>query len=346
MTRIHTVRWGMIGAGSVTEIKSGPAFQKADGSMLASVMRRSPGLAQDYARRHDVPRYHESAEELIYDPHVDAVYIATPPGSHLELALMVCEARKPAYVEKPMARNHEECKRMLEAFEAAGIPLFVAYYRRRLPRFVAAKELLAKNRLGRITSINYRYTHLRWEGTPSELPWRLRPEHSGGGFFLDLGCHTLDLLDFLLGPLRNVSGMAANVASSYAPEDSVALQFRTEGGALGTAQWNFAGHMKEDVIEITGTDARLRMSTFGDEPLEIISKGAVETVHRPNPLNIQQPLIQSIVDDLRGVGSCPSTGWSAARTSRVMDVALDAYYGGRADEFWRRPETWPGAPRR
>ena len=346
MSWLHGVRWGMIGAGSVTEIKSGPAFQKAEGSALTAVMRRSPGLAQDYARRHDVPRYHESAEELIYDPHVDAIYIATPPGSHLELALQACEARKPVYVEKPMARNHDECKRMLEAFEAADVPLFVAYYRRRLPRFVAAKELIQKGRLGQITSVSYRYTHQRWEGNLAELPWRLRPEHSGGGFFLDLGCHTLDLFDFLLGPLRNVSGMATNTASAYAVEDNVALHFRTEQGALGAASWNFAGHMKEDVIEITGTDARLKMSTFGDEPLEIITKGGVETMHRPNPLNVQQPLIQSIVDQFLGRGECPSTGYSAARTSRVMDVVLDGYYGGRADEFWLRPETWPGAPRR
>jgi predicted dehydrogenase len=303
-------------------------------------------MAQDYARRHGVPRYHEQAHDLIHDPHVDAVYIATPPGSHLDLALEVCAARKPAYVEKPMARSFEECKRMNEAFEQAGVPLFVAFYRRRLPRFVAAKELLDKGRLGQITGVAYRYAHARWEGSASELPWRLRPEHSGGGFFLDLGCHTLDVLDFLLGPLRNVSGMACNVASPYAAEDNVAMCFRTERGALGVASWNFAGHTKEDMIEITGTEGRLRLSTFGDEPIEVISRGGTEALRRPNPLHVQLPLIQSIVDQLRGNGSCPSTGESAARTSRVMDAVLDAYYGGRADDFWSRPETWPGAPRR
>lgn len=345
MNRLQTVRWGMIGAGSVTELKSGPAFQKADASSLTAVMRRSPGLAQDYARRHGVPRYHESVDELINDPQVDAVYIATPPGSHLELALKVCAARKPAYVEKPMARSYEECVHMNEAFEAAGLPLFVAYYRRRLPRFLAAKEVIERGQLGQITSISCRYTHQRWEGSYNERPWRLHPEHSGGGFFLDLGCHTLDILDFFLGPLRNVSGMAANVASSYSVEDCVVMQFRTEGGALGTASWNFAGHTREDVIEITGTYARMRMSTFGDEPIEILTKGGVEMVHRANPLHVQQPLIQSIVDHLRGKGTCPSTGYSAGRTSRVMDVLLDSYYGGRADMFWTRPETWPGARR-
>lgn len=339
---MYTVRWGMIGAGSVTEIKSGPAFKQAEGSMLAAVMRRSPGMAADYAMRHGVPRYHERAEDLIHDSHVDVVYIATPPGSHLDLALSVCAAGKPAYVEKPMARNFDECRRMNEAFAARKIPLFVAYYRRCLPRFLAAKEILDAGRLGRVTAVSYRYTHRRWQGTPTDLPWRLHAEHAGGGFFLDLGCHTLDLLDFLFGPLCGVVGLAANIASPYDVEDAVALCFRTEGGALGTAAWNFAGHAREDVLDITGTEGRLRMSTFGDEPLLLDAGGTTQSITRPNPPHIQQPLIQSIVEHLAGRSACPSTGESAARTSAVMDAVLDAYYGGRRDAFWTRSSTWPG----
>jgi len=60
---------------------------------------------------------------------------------------------------------------------------------------------------------------------------------------------------------------------------------------------------------------------------------------------VAQPLIQSVVDDLLGRGECPSTGESARRTSRVMDRVLDAYYGGRGDAFWSRPQTWPGRRR-
>ncbi|MCC6554145.1 MAG: Gfo/Idh/MocA family oxidoreductase [Polyangiaceae bacterium] len=343
---IASIGWGMIGAGSVTELKSGPAFQKAEGSALAAVMRRSPGKAAEYAHRHGVPRYHERALDLIYDPQVDAVYIATPPGSHLDLALLACDAGKPVYVEKPMARSHEECRRMNEAFGEKRLPLFVAYYRRCLPRFLAAKEALDAGRIGQVTAVSYRYVHARWEGAAADLPWRLRAEHSGGGFFLDLGCHTLDLLDFLLGPLRDVRGLAANVASPYDVEDAVAMCFRTERGAMGTASWCFAGHARADTIEILGTEGRIRMSTFGDEPIELATRAGAESIHRPNPVHIQQPLIQSIVDELRGKSLCPSTGESAARTSHVMDTVLGEYYGGRDDAFWHRPATWPGLRRR
>src|SRR5580698_7984618 len=89
------VRWGIVGCGDVTEIKSGPGFRKAGGSELVAVMRRRGELAADYARRHGVARWYDDAEALIGDLEVDAVYVATPPGSHLELALKVCAAGKP-----------------------------------------------------------------------------------------------------------------------------------------------------------------------------------------------------------------------------------------------------------
>lgn len=342
------IRWGILGCGDVTEIKSGPGFQQARGSSLTAVMRRTPGLARDYAGRHGVPRWYERAEDLIADPEVDAVYIATPPGSHLEHALQVCAAGKPAYVEKPMARSSAECARMVEAFAAARLPLFVAYYRRALPRFLKARDLLHAGALGVLSHVAYRFTRpLEKDLENAPLPWRVQEEHAGGGHFLDLGCHTLDILDFLLGPLQSVSGHASHVAAPYAVEDTVALCFGTASGASGTASWDFVGGMREDLIEITGTEGRLSFSTFSGEPVLLRTRaGEVRQFDIPNPIHIQQPLIQTIVDALEGRGACPSDGVSATRTSRVMDIALESYYGGRADPFWERPDTWPGAPRK
>lgn len=343
---MDTVRWGMIGAGDVTEIKSGPGFRKAQHSQLVAVMRRSPGLAADYARRHGVARYYECAQELINDPDVDAIYIATPPGSHAELAMMVCNAGKPVYLEKPMARHEPECRIINEAFAARQLPLFVAYYRRQLPRCLAAKAVLAAGRLGEIHWVEYYYSTAPWSGDRANLPWRLRAEHSAGGVFLDVGCHALDLFDFLFGPLLDVKGSASNLADLYDVEDHVTVRFRTMGGQSGSATWNFAARGGEDRLEIIGSRGRLRMSVFGNEPIALALDGqATELIHEPNPDHVQQPLIQSIVNQLRGEGCCPSTGESAARTTRVIDRVLEDYYGGRADRFWQRPESWPGRPR-
>ena len=339
------IRWGIIGCGNVTEVKSGPAFQLAEGSDLVAVMRRDAALADDYARRHDVRCWFSNAQQLIDFPEVDAVYIATPPGSHLEYALRVCAAGKPCYVEKPMARNHSEGQRMVQAFREANLPLFVAFYRRGLPRFRKARELVEAGVLGTVSAVNYRYCGSSHKRTnPADLPWRLIASDSGGGLFMDLGCHTLDILDFILGPLEHVRGDAANLASPYEVEDSVTITFRA-GGALGCASWNFASDAREDVIEITGTEGRIVMSCFGNEPLAVRRGDDEETFNLPNPAHIQQPLIQSIVDELGDRGRCPSTGESALRTAAVMDAALEGYYGGRSDAFWERPETWPGRRR-
>src|SRR5688572_1340680 len=174
-----TVRWGIIGCGDVCEVKSGPGFQKASASALVAVMRRDGTKAADYAKRHGVPRWYDDADRLIEDPEVDAVYVATPPGSHLEYALRVARAGKPCYVEKPMARSYVECQRMIEAFEKARMPLFVAYYRRALPRFVKAKEVIESGRLGRVTGCRY-FMNRPYRPNPAPA-WRLEAEQSGGG---------------------------------------------------------------------------------------------------------------------------------------------------------------------
>jgi 1,5-anhydro-D-fructose reductase (1,5-anhydro-D-mannitol-forming) len=342
------IRWGIIGCGDVTELKSGPGFQKAAGSQLVAVMRRTGALAADYAKRHAVPRWYDDARKLVDDPEVDAIYIATPPNAHLEGALLAAAAGKPAYVEKPMARHTPECDAMLAAFAQAKQKLFVAYYRRRLPRFLKVQELIESGALGELTSVAYRFAspipapaQPVASGSP-ELMWRVRADVAGAGLFLDLGSHALDLLDYLCGPLQHVHGHAARLASPGDVEDAVALSFRTARGIPGVANWNFASHVREDLLEFSGTKGRVSLSLFGNEPLRFETAAGIEHFALPNPPHVAQPLIQTVVDDLLGRGTCPSTGESARRTSAIMDTVLCDYYGGRADAFWTRPQTWPG----
>ncbi len=337
------MRWGIIGCGDVTEIKSGPGFRKARGSALVAVMRRNSALAEDYAKRHGVPRWYADAHALIADPEVDAVYIATPPDSHCDYALAVAAAGKPALVEKPMARNLAECNRMVEAFERAGLPLFVAYYYRSLPYVVKVAELLRDGAIGRVTGVTYRMVephHRRG------MPWRVDVAVAGSGHFLDVGSHSLDLLDHLLGPLEQVEGKAANLASDYEAEDTVALTFRTPGGALGAMMWNFASDLHDDLMRIAGTEGEIVFPMYSQVPVKVTTAAGTREVEVDFPQHVAQPFIQTVVDDLLGIGACPSTGESARRTSRIMDHVLSGYYGGRNDEFWARSASWPGRRRR
>ncbi len=338
MEPMEEVRWGIVGCGDVCERKSGPAFSKCHSSRLVAVMRRDGAKAQDYARRHHVGRWCDEAEALIHDPEVNAVYIATPPGSHLELAQMVAQAGKPCYVEKPMARSFEECRAMNEAFEARGLPLFVAFYRRGLARFRRAQELIQSGELGEISGLSYRQAGKL--SPPEQIGWRVQAEQSGGGLFLDLASHTLDILDFLFGPLQNVTGNASNIGGAYDVEDTVSLRFDLQNGAPCAATWNFAASTNEDALTIDGTRGRLSMSIFGFEPLRLATSSGVRELSDEQPEHVQQALIQSIVNQLRGEGTAFSTGRSAERTARAMDAALEGFYKGRGDHFWARPQSW------
>jgi predicted dehydrogenase len=133
---MQQINWGIIGCGNVTELKSGPAFGKVAGSKVMAVMRRDPDKARDYAIRHSIPNWYDNADDLINNPQINAVYIATPPSSHPVYAIRAMENGKSVYVEKPMAACYDDCMRMHEVSLRTGMPLFVAYYRRFLPYFI------------------------------------------------------------------------------------------------------------------------------------------------------------------------------------------------------------------
>lgn len=338
---MKTIRWGIIGCGNVTEVKSGPGFSKAGGSQLVAVMRRDAARAQDYAQRHNIPRWYADAAALIADKQVDAVYIATPPGSHEEYAMAVLAAGKPCYVEKPMSRNAAESRRMVEAFRGRRVLLFVAYYRRALPRFLKAKELIDSGALGKIKQVSYRYADSNMAKPQNPPPWRVVAEFSGGGLFLDMGSHALDMLDFWLGPLTVVKSHARNTRKVDRVEDAMQASLTAQGVPI-TFETDFNARSDDEFV-LTGEAGELRMSCFGNDAVRLkTAAGWNESFDLPNPPHVAQPLIQTVVDDLLGKGKCPSTGESGLRTQEVMDQMLTDYYGGREDGFWKR--GWPGAP--
>jgi predicted dehydrogenase len=327
---MKTIRWGIIGCGAVTEVKSGPGFQKADGSQLVAVMRRDAELAREYAQRHGVPKWYTDAKSLIHDPEVDAVYIATPPDSHCTYTLAAAQAGKPVYVEKPMALNSVESQKMIAACQSAGVPLFVAYYRRALPRFLKAKDLVTNGVIDELRYVEISLTQPVQIHPSGQLPWRLQPELAGGGLFVDLASHMLDFLDFVLGPVRRVYGFARNQAGAYLAEDIVSAAFEFENGVQAVGTWCFSSFETTDRISFVGSGGKVTLSTFDDRPVQLETLDGSQSFDLPSPAHIQQPMIQQAVDDLRGIGSCASTGESALRTTRVMDQLLQEYYHARS----------------
>lgn len=322
-----TIRWGMLGCGSVCEVKSGPGFRKARHSELLAVASRDPGRARAYAARHGVPRVYESAEALVSDPDIDAVYVATPPVSHLPLALLAARAGKHVYVEKPMAMRHGDCLQMISACREAGRRLFVAFYRRAMPRFLRVRDWIRDGAIGEVRSatIVQRQAPEAAEMSRETLPWRVIPSVAGAGKFLDLGVHQFDFLDFLFGPIVAAHGIAVNRGGLYDAEDTVSAVWRHDSGVLGSGSWCFVADGAVDRVEIVGSRGRIEFEFFTDQPLRLASREGDREEAIPNPPHVQQPFIQSIVDDLNGIAPCPATPEGAARATLVADTILGDY---------------------
>jgi predicted dehydrogenase len=330
---MKTIRWGIIGCGDVTEIKSGPGFARAANSKLVAVMRRDATRAADYARRHGVPRWHDDAGAIIDAPDIDAVYVATTPSTHCDYVVRCAAAGKPVLVEKPMALDARECEAMIGACATAGVPLWVAFYRRALPRFLAVRDLVQGGAIGAVRTVTSRqFQRLRAPAdvNPGSPPWRIDPASSGGGLFVDMVTHTLDFLDFLFGPVEAVRGFAGNQAGAYRAEDVVVASYRFASGVHGSGAFCYAADADEEWNEIVGAEGRIRFSTTRPVPIRVTRGDATEEIPVDDPPHVHQPLIQSIVDELNGRGLCPSTGVSGARTTRVVDEILREFRAATA----------------
>ena len=321
------INWGFIGCGEVTEKKSGPAFSEVEGSQVVAVMSRSENKARSYAERHHVRKWYTDASELIEDPDVNAVYIATPPSSHATFAIMAMRAGKPCYIEKPLAASYNDCIRINRISEQTVVPCFVAYYRRYLPYFQKVKEIIESGTIGNVVNVQVRFSvpprDLDFQ-SGKEMPWRLQPDIAGGGYFYDLAPHQIDLLQNLFGVITRAHGYPANRAHLYQAEDTLSACFFFESGIPGSGSWCFVGHesAKEDCIEVIGEKGSLSFSVFTYQPIEVITSEGKNLITVPNPPYVQLPLIKSVIQHLQGIGKCDCTSVSATAVNWVLDRVL------------------------
>jgi predicted dehydrogenase len=320
------VNWGIIGVGDVCEVKSAPAMNLVKNSKLVAVMRRNAEKGADFANRHGVPKWYDNADALINDHEVNAIYIATPPDTHAFYTLKAAAAGKPVYVEKPMARTHQESLDMVNACKKANVPLFVAYYRRELEIYKTVKQFLTEGVIGDVRFVDIKvHKPLQPDivgASGSKDNWRIMPEVAGGGYFYDLGAHQLDLMDFLFGKIKTAHGFATNQAGLYPAEDIVLGNFQFENGILGQGSWCFNAPLSSEceLTIIHGSKGQLSFTFFSNFHIDLKIDGKEKEILKFDmPKHIQQPLIQTIVDDLQGNGTCISTGISGARTNWVLE---------------------------
>ena len=321
------IGWGFIGCGEVTEKKSGPAFNEVPGSHVVAVMSRNAEKAESYAKRHNIKKWYTDPLELINDPEINAIYIATPPSSHATFAIMAMKAGKPVYIEKPLAASYEDCARINRISELTGVPCFVAYYRRYLPYFQKVKQIIQSGAIGTPANVQIRFSvpprDLDYKSNGS-LPWRLQPDIAGGGYFYDLAPHQLDLIQDIFGVITRAHGYCSNMAKLYKAEDTISACFYFENGLPGSGSWCFVGHQsaKEDRIEVIGEKGMLSFSVYNYSPIQLVTSEGRSSIVVPNPPYVQLPIIRSAIEHLQGIGICECTSVSATPVNWVMDRIL------------------------
>ncbi len=319
---MQEIRWGIIGCGNVTELKSGPAFNKVANSRLVAVMRRNGLKAKDYAQRHGIKKWYDNAEKLINDPEVNAIYIATPPSSHLAYALAAIEAGKPVYVEKPMTLNYAESEEMYLAAKKADVKLVVAHYRRAQPMFLKIKSLLDEKVIGDVRFVQLQLFQPQSNNVTAntEENWRIDPAVSGGGLFHDLAPHQLDLMLYFFGDVKDQNGFSVNSTKTSLADDVVTGQILFENGILFNGTWCFSvadGHAI-DRCEILGSEGKIAYATFGSR-IEITVNGNTEIVNFEPLKHVQEPMIAKVVDYFLAKGDNPCDGETASKTMMLMD---------------------------
>ncbi|MHA7943735.1 Gfo/Idh/MocA family protein [Formosa sp. 3Alg 14/1] len=314
--------WGIIGCGDVAEVKSGPAFYKLEQSELKSVMRRDLSKAEDFAKRHHVKQWYDNASSILEDPEIDAVYIATPPASHLLYTLEAIKAGKHVYLEKPMALNADEAKQIITALNSSTTKLTVAHYRRHLPAFVKVHELLNNLDIGEVLFADIKILQARKSHliAQSDVPWRLDPKVSGGGFFHDLAPHQLDLMYLYFGEYNSAKGVSVSQNNTKA-DDIVngIIDFKNGVQCRGIWAFNVAEDDQKDECIIYGTKGRIIFSFFG-ERVTCLKHGVEHIYTFTNPEHVQQPMISAVNNYFLGLGENPCSAEDALRVTEIMDA--------------------------
>jgi predicted dehydrogenase len=323
---MNEIKWGIIGCGDVTEVKSGPAFNKIPHSKLVAVMRRDAAKAEDYAKRHGVSKWYSNASDLINDPEVNAIYIATPPLQHEEYTIAALVAGKPVYVEKPMALNGQAAQNMANAAHQYGVKLVVAHYRRSQPLFLKIKSLLAANTIGDVRFVDLKMLQPKASNiiANSEENWRINPAISGGGLFHDLAPHQLDLMLYYFGEVKQFNGLANKKDPTEPVEDLVTGHILFENGVVFNGLWCFSAPQNEqtDLCEIYGSKGKISFSIFG-QFIKVNLNGEEEIINFEPLPHVEQPMIEQVVAYFRGESENPCSAEEALKTMKLMDGFTD-----------------------
>jgi predicted dehydrogenase len=313
--------WGLIGCGDIARKRVAPALRDLDQCDFVAVSRQRGELAEAFAKEFGARRWYLAWQELLLDKEIEAVYIATPVALHAAQTIAAAEAGKHVLCEKPMAMNVPECDRMIAAARANGVMLGVAYYRHFYPLVQRVKEILESGEIG--TPVMAQVNAFEWfDPLPDNSRyWLLRKDRSGGGPMFDFGCHRIELLANVLGPIKRVRAVTANVLFDREVEDTAAAVFQCERGACGILSVTHAAHEAQDTLDVFCSRGSLHIPVLNEGSMRVVTEQGERRENHPPERNFHEPLIKDFVDAVMN-NRQPGVGGETGRMVAMIEEEI------------------------
>ncbi|HEX8721543.1 MAG TPA: Gfo/Idh/MocA family oxidoreductase [Pyrinomonadaceae bacterium] len=317
--------WGLIGCGDIARKRVAAALRDSEGCELVAVSRADASRAEAFAREFGARRWHAGWRELVHDPEVEAVYVATPVHLHAEQAVAAAEAGKHVLCEKPMALTVAECERMNAAAESNGVRLGVAYYRRFYPTVARVKEIIESGEIGSPVIAQANAFEYFEPGPEHPRRWLVEKGRAGGGPMFDFGCHRIEVLLDLFGPVQSVRARAGNVLFRREVEDTAVALFEFARGTQATLCVTHAAREPQDTLEVFGSLGSVRVEVLNEGTLRVRTAAGERFESHPPHANFHRPLVE---DFARAVVEARAPRVDGRAGQAVSEVLESIYEGG------------------
>ena len=289
---MNQVRWGLIGCGDIAQKRVAPALRDSDACELVAVARAQSQLAEGFAKQFGAKRWYSDWKDLLADKEIDAVYISTPVHLHAEQTIAAAQSGKHVLCEKPMALGVSECDRMMAAARINDVKLGVAYYRHFYPVLDRVKAVIESGEIG--TAMLVQINAFEWFDPPPGHPrsWLLKKEIAGGGPMSDFGCHRIEVLLTLFGPIAKTSSLVANVLFEREVEDTAAALFQFESATCGVLTVTHAAREPQDTLDVFGSKGSIHVPVLNEGNMRVTGEAGERAESHPAAANLHAPLIE------------------------------------------------------
>ena len=321
------LKWGVLGAGSVAQRRAMPAINKAKNAELHALLSRDADRAKRLANEYGAANAYITVDALLADDALDAIYVSTPVHLHCEQVIAAAERGLHVLCDKPLALTPQACREMIDACDANSVHLQVCFLFRFHSCFQQIRTWVRDGRFGQI--VYGRMPFLKqYPLVPEE--WRAKPEEGGGGCFMDLGPHSVDLLRYLIGEVRAVSALFNSAVGNTTVEETGGILMHFDNGAQAFTDLSFSVPHCDIVFELYGTagtvwvynDEGWKIRTHFDGEAQLVPSQYEDLYqcqfeHFAECVQHGVPPITSGIDGLR-VNEILGAAYRSGRTGRVI----------------------------